>query len=63
MDQPPRQEIILPKGNVDLLFNLGDCVHGEGLIACTTPSVVIPAGGPTPWRGCGRPCRRRTRCR
>jgi AraC-like DNA-binding protein len=39
-DQPPRHEIILPKGNVDLLFNLGDCVHGEGLVA--EPYVVRP---------------------
>ncbi|HVG44635.1 MAG TPA: DUF6597 domain-containing transcriptional factor, partial [Longimicrobium sp.] len=60
MDQPPRHEIILPKGNVDLLFNLGDSVHGEGLIAepyivppgaawvgglKTRPYTVLPQGG------------------
>jgi AraC-like DNA-binding protein len=30
---PYRQEIVLPKGNVDLLFNLGEPVHGAGLVA------------------------------
>jgi AraC-like DNA-binding protein len=30
-DHPPRHEVILPKGNVDLLFNLGDVVASEGL--------------------------------
>lgn len=29
---PHRQEIVLPKGNVDLLFNLGEPVHGAGLL-------------------------------
>jgi AraC-like DNA-binding protein len=40
MDHPPRHEIILPKGNVDLLFNLGETVHGDGL--APDPYVVRP---------------------
>lgn len=30
---PHRHEIVLPKGNVDLLFNMGQPVHGVGLLA------------------------------
>jgi AraC-like DNA-binding protein len=29
----PYRETILPKGNVDLLFNLGGTVHGEGMLS------------------------------
>ncbi len=32
-ETPYRHETILPKGNVDLLFNLGEPVHGAGLQA------------------------------
>lgn len=28
---PYRHETILPKGNVDLLFNLGETIHGDGI--------------------------------